>query len=144
MLDRRTVRVLFTALTFALVITVVYIARTVLIIFAFSILFAYLINPVVRVLQKHSLFFKDLKGPHIFQAYLGILVLLAALVHAFAHDLHSQPGAIVRDIPDFAERMASGEIASSFGKSLGWTDARIIRVKTYLQEHRSEIDGAKQ
>lgn len=144
MCDRRTIKILFTTLTFALAVVVVYIARTVFIIFVFSILFAYLMNPVVRVLQKHSLFFKDLKGPHILQAYLGVLVLLAALVHAFAHDLKSQPGAIVRAFPDVAERVASGEIAISFGKSLDWSDTRIATVKTYLQEHRPEIEGAKQ
>jgi len=49
--DRRTASVLLTTLFFALALTIVYIARTVIVIFAFSILFAYLINPIVRFLQ---------------------------------------------------------------------------------------------
>jgi len=59
LLDRRTARVLLTILVFALALAVVYVVRAVIIIFAFSILFAYLINPVVRFLQRHSLFFKN-------------------------------------------------------------------------------------
>src|SRR6266403_217749 len=51
--DRRTASVLLTILLFAIVVAVVYVARTVIAIFAFSILFAYLINPIVRFLQRH-------------------------------------------------------------------------------------------
>jgi predicted PurR-regulated permease PerM len=58
--DRRTLNVLMTTLLFTLVLAIVYVARVVIVIFAFSILFAYLINPIVRFLQSHSLFFKNL------------------------------------------------------------------------------------
>ncbi len=55
--DRRTVNILMTALLFGLMLAIVYAARAIIVIFAFSILFAYLINPIVRFLQRHSLFF---------------------------------------------------------------------------------------
>ena len=58
LLDRRTARTLLTILVFALVLAVAYVARAVIIIFIFSILFAYLIDPVVRFLQRHSLFLR--------------------------------------------------------------------------------------
>ena len=64
---------LLTILLFAIVLAVVYVARTVIVIFAFSILFAYLINPIVRFLQRHSLFFKNLRGPHVVEAYLALI-----------------------------------------------------------------------
>src|SRR6266576_2387556 len=51
--------------------------KGVIVIFAFSILSAYLIDPVVRFLQRHSLFFKNLRGPHVVEAYLTFIVLLA-------------------------------------------------------------------
>jgi predicted PurR-regulated permease PerM len=70
MLDRRTAKVLMTILVFALALAIVYVARTVFIVFIFAILFSYLIDPVVRFLQRHSLFFKNLRGPHILEAYL--------------------------------------------------------------------------
>jgi predicted PurR-regulated permease PerM len=143
MLDRRTIRVLATALAFSLLVALVYIARSVLIVFAFSILFAYLINPAVRVLQRYSLFFKDLKGPHIFQAYLALLILFAFLVHAFAPDFHTRPDAVVGEVPALADQLASGEIATSFGQNLGLTQAQTATLKNYLQQHRSDIESTK-
>jgi predicted PurR-regulated permease PerM len=143
MLDRRTIRILATALAFSLLVAVVYIARTVLIVFAFSILFAYLINPAVRVLQRYSLFFKDLRGPHIFQAYLVFLILFALLVHAFAPEFHTHADALVGEIPALADRLASGEIATSVGQSLRLTHAQIGTRKSYLQQRRSDIESAK-
>ncbi len=47
--DRRTLNILCTILLFAVVLAVVYVARGVLVIFTFAILFAYLIDPVVRL-----------------------------------------------------------------------------------------------
>jgi len=76
--DRRTSNVFLTILLFALVLAVLYVARRVLLIFAFAILFTYLIDPVVRFLQAHSLFFKNLRGPHVVEAYL-VFVIFAAL-----------------------------------------------------------------
>jgi predicted PurR-regulated permease PerM len=143
MLDRRTIRILATALAFSLLVALVYIARTVLIVFAFSILFAYLINPAVRVLQRYSLFFKDLRGPHIFQAYLVFLILLALLVHAFAPEFHAHPDALMGEIPALADRLASGEIATSVGQNLHLTNAQIGALKSYLQQHQSDLESAK-
>ena len=82
--DRRTLNVLFTILLFAVVLAIVYIARAVIVIFAFSILFAYLIDPIVRFLQRHSLFLKNLRGPHVAEAYLALLLLIALIAHVLA------------------------------------------------------------
>jgi predicted PurR-regulated permease PerM len=50
--DRRTVNVLCTILLSTVVLGIIYIARGVLVIFTFSVLFAYLMDPVVRFLQR--------------------------------------------------------------------------------------------
>ena len=72
--DRRTLNVLLTTLLFIVVLGIVYVARGVLVIFAISILFAYLIDPFVQFLQSHSLFFKKLRGPHVLEAYVALLI----------------------------------------------------------------------
>ncbi len=82
--DRRTTEVLLTTLLFAVVLSLVYVARYVIVIFIFAILFAYLIDPVVRFLQRHSLFFRNLRGPHVAEVYLLFLVLIALGAHAVA------------------------------------------------------------
>ena len=49
--DRRSANVLLTILLFAAVLAVAYVARAVIVIFCFAILFAYLIDPIVRFLH---------------------------------------------------------------------------------------------
>ena len=88
--------------------------------------------------------FKSLKGPHILQVYLVFLILLASVFHAFAPEFHGRPGRLVREIPTFADTVASGEIADSVGKNLGWTDAQTFRLRAFLQAHRSNIENVKQ
>lgn len=144
LLDRRTLSVLVTVIAVAIVLDVIYLARAVIVIFAFSILFAYLINPHVKFLQRHSLLFKSLKGPHILQVYLVFLFLLASVFHALAPEFHRPSSSLVREIPTLADNVASGEIADSFGSNLGWTDAQTSRLRAFLQAHRSNIENVKQ
>src|SRR6201985_1689596 len=96
--DRKTASVLLTILLFAIVLAVVYIARTVIVIFAFAILFAYLINPIVRFLQRHSLFFKNLRGPHVLEAYLGLLILIAVGIHGLDPGFFRHAGGLIRGL----------------------------------------------
>src|SRR6476620_2763877 len=97
--DRRTLHVLLTALLFAVTLAIIYIARTVIVIFAFSILFAYLINPIVRFLQRHSLFFKNLRGPHVLEAYLALIAFTMLLSHGLFPDLRKSAGQLLVAIP---------------------------------------------
>src|SRR5215472_6309948 len=139
--DRRTLNVLMTALLFTLVLAIVYVARSVIVIFAFSILFAYLINPLVRFLQSHSLFFKNLRGPHIAEAYLAFVILIAVLVHALAPGLLKDKGRYLSEIPAQVDRIATGEIARDIAARYGWNQAQELRLKTFLAQHEGAIRG---
>src|SRR5215467_3206777 len=114
--DRRTVNVLLTVLLFATVLAVAYIARAVLVIFCFSILFAYLINPVVRFLQRHSLLFRNLRGPHVVEAYLALLILVAVLAYTLAPASLGRAGRLMRELPALSDRLATGEVATEMGR----------------------------
>ena len=139
--DRRTASVLLTILLFTLGIAVIYIARTVIIVFAFSILFAYLINPIVRFLQRNSLFFKNLRGPHVLKAYLAVVIVVGVVSHGLAPDLHKNPGQSLDRLNALADRVSTGEIADDLGSGFGWTESQVTRVKTLLQRHRSTIES---
>src|SRR6202045_1004483 len=97
--DRRTASALLTILLFAIVLVVVYVARAVIVIFAFSILFAYLINPVVRFLQRHSLFFKNLRGPHVLEAYLAFLIFAALAAQGLAPLVSTRADKLFKESP---------------------------------------------
>lgn len=139
--DRKTVNVLLTVLLFAAVLAVAYIARAVLVIFCFSILFAYLIDPVVRFLQRNSLFFRNLRGPHVAEAYLALLIVVVLLVHSLAPGSLGRAGRFLRQLPALSDRLATGEIAREMGHNYGWSDDRTLRVKTFLVRHSSSIQS---
>ena len=140
--DRRTVNVLLTILLFATVLVIAYIARAVIVIFCFAILFAYLIDPVVRFLQSHSLLFKNLRGPHIAEAYLALLLLLGLIVYALAPGSFGRTAATLQQIPVVAERLSTGEFATDLGSKYEWSDTQTVRVKTFLVQHHSVIQNA--
>jgi predicted PurR-regulated permease PerM len=139
--DRRTVDVLLTILLFSMALVIAYIARTVIVIFCFAILFAYLIDPVVRFLQNHSLLFKNLRGPHIAEAYLALLLVLGLIVYALAPGSFSRTAATVQQIPVVAERLSTGEFASDLGSKYGWSDTQTAHAKTFLVQHHSVIQN---
>jgi predicted PurR-regulated permease PerM len=141
MLDRRTAKVLMTILVFALALAIVYVARAVFIVFIFSILFAYLIDPVVRFLQRHSLFFKNLRGPHILEAYLGFLILIAVAIHGMDPGFFRHAGTLIRGLPAFSEQISTGEVATKLGEKYGWTDVQQLRLKSFLIQHHERIRG---
>ncbi len=140
--DRRTASALLTILLFAIVLAVVYVARTVIVIFAFSILFAYLINPIVRFLQRHSLFFKNLRGPHVLEAYLALIVFTLLLSHGLFPQFRKSAGQLLAAIPTLTDRVSSGEIASNLGSNLGWADEQADQIRIFLQRHRANVERA--
>ena len=140
--DRRTVNILCTTLLFAVVLAIVYVARGVLVIFAFSILFAYLIDPVVRFLQRHSLIFRNLRGPHVAEAYLCLLILIPLAIHLVAPGSLGKTTKLVKQMPAFIAGISTGEIAAQIGAKYGWSEPQQQRVKSLLVQRKASIEGA--
>jgi predicted PurR-regulated permease PerM len=120
---------------------IIYLARTVIIIFAFSILSAYFIDPVVRFLQRHSLFFKDLRGPHVLATYVAFILLGVLVAVKSAPGLLENPSHFVNAMSAETDKVLTGAIADDLANQLGWSDAQAARVRTFLQQHRSDIAG---
>ena len=139
--DRRTLKVLLTILFFAVVCATLYAARFILLIFIFAILFAYLIDPVVGFLQRHSLFFKDLRRPAVVEVYLILLLLTAFAGHAVAPQLISINSKIVGTLPVMIEDLSTGDIATTVGQKYGWSEAEERGLKAFLARHREDTDN---
>jgi predicted PurR-regulated permease PerM len=136
--DRRTVDVLMTILLFAVGLAIVYIARSVIVIFAFSILFAYLIDPVVRFLQRHSLFFKNLRGPHVAEAYLAFLILIALIAYGLAPAIRDST-ARLSQLPALMEDLSTGNVSKEVSDGHEVSDPKALRLRSFLAKHRSSI-----
>ena len=139
--DRKTVGVLLTTLLFVAVLGIIYLARTVLIVFCFSILFAYLIDPVVSFLDRYSFLHRKTRGIHIAEVYLGLLIFVALTVYVLVPQAR-RPGAFLRNIATFGDRLGSGEVATEMGQTNGWSEERTLRAKQFLTSHRETIQKA--
>jgi predicted PurR-regulated permease PerM len=139
--DRRTANILLTILLFAAVFAILYAARRVLLIFVFAILFAYLIDPVVSFLQRHSLFSRNLRGPHVVEVYLAFLLLLVFAGHALAPRLVSINSKLFRTVPVVIEGLSNGEVAAQVGHKYGWSESQEQRLSTFLIEHEDQIQS---
>ena len=138
-LDRKTVKVLLTMLLFGSVLVILYMARSVLAIFCLSILFAYLIDPVVSFLDRYSFLQKKARGVHIAEAYLAVLILVAGTVYVLIPQASSRPGVFLRNVASFSDRLGSGEIATEVGQRNGWSEEQTLRAKEFLTSHRETI-----
>jgi predicted PurR-regulated permease PerM len=139
--DRRISSIVLTILLFAALLAILYLARHTIVIFVFAIEFAYLIEPFIEFLQRHALFYKNLKGPHIVTAYLAILILVAMLAHGIAPGLSRHAGTLVREVPKLVDELSTGEVATRLASKYQWTDEQELRLKTFLLNHREDIQG---
>ena len=139
--DRRTVNVFCTILLFTVALAIVYVARSVLVIFTFSILFAYLIDPVVRLIQRHSFVFRNLRGPHVAEAYLFFLILIPLVIHFMAPGSLGKTTKLARQMPAFVADISTGEIATQIGTKYGWSEPQQQRFKSLLVQRHADIEG---
>ena len=139
--DRRTVDVLLTTLLFMGVCSLVYSARRVILVFVVAILFAYLINPIVRFLERHSLFSRNLRGPAVVEVYLPLLILIAIPAHSLVPALLRQANTLIETAPALLSGQSPGEFVTEVGGRYGWTDVQELRLRMFLARHREEMES---
>ena len=139
--DRRTVDVLLTILFFAMVCVAVYCARRILLVFVLAVFFAYLINPVVMFLQRHSFFFRNLRGPAVVEVYVAFVILIALLGHGLAPSLARNTAKLVDEIPIFLDGLSTGDIATELGDKYDWSKEQEVRVREFLGRHKVDVQA---
>jgi predicted PurR-regulated permease PerM len=137
--DRRTTDVVLTIALLLLVSAIAYSARRILLIFVFAVFFAYLINPVVKFMQRHSLFFRNLRGPAVVEVYISLVLLIAAGGYAFAPKIATNTAKLVDEVPVVLDGLATGDIATQLASEYRWNQATALRVRTFLVRHRGGI-----
>jgi predicted PurR-regulated permease PerM len=133
--DARTGRILFTALTFLLVLAFLYGARETITLYLFAIFFAYLVDPIVSRLQK------PLRGRGItilvfYILFLGVLVGLGFLL---GPRVAEEGRSLIRSLPTLLDRMASGQFVVDLAHNEGWDQASQHHIQQFFMNHRNEI-----
>jgi len=139
--DRRTANVLLTILFFAVVCATVYYARRVILVFILAVFFAYLIDPVVKFLQRHSLIVRNLRGPAVVEVYLALLVLVALLGYTLAPGIARNTVKVIDEVPVLIDGLSTGDIVAQLGGKYGWSEAQEFRLRAFLARHKDEVQG---
>ncbi len=139
--ERRTVDILLTTALLTAVGVAVYCARRVILMFVFAILFTYLIDPVVKFLQRHSLFFRNLRGPAVVEVYLTFVLLMALAGYTFAPSLATSTARVLDEAPTFLNSLSTGDIASDLRGKYGWSEAQELRFRAFLARHKQDIQS---
>ena len=139
--ERRTVDIWLTTALLTSVGVGLYCARRVILIFVFSILFTYLLDPVVKFLQRHSLLFRNLRGPAVVEVYLALVLLIAFAGYRFAPSMSKNAARAMDEVPAFLNSLSTGDIASDLRGEYGWSEAQEVRLRAFLAQHRQGIQS---
>jgi predicted PurR-regulated permease PerM len=137
LLDARTARVILTILFVAAGLAFVWAAWRVLVAFLFAILFAYLINPTVRLLMRRL---RLTRGQAIAAVYLVIFAGLAALLLFIGPGMVHEATKFANTLPDLYQRVATGQIAWQLGAEHGWSYDTRVKIQQFLVAHSSDIN----
>jgi predicted PurR-regulated permease PerM len=137
--DRGTANVVLTTLFIAGLCAAAYCARRIILIFIFAIFFAYLIDPVVKFLQRHSLFFRNLRGPAVVEVYVSIMILLALVAYSFTPAVARNTVKAMDQAPVLLDRLSTGDIATDLRGKYAWTEEQELRLRFFLVTHKEEI-----
>ncbi len=139
-LDSRTLRVLLTAVIFAVGFSFLYFARHTLVAFLFAIFFAYLLDPAVSHLER----WVRGRGRAIAIIYAALVILVGTFFFFVGPQLGHQAARLGETAPTLIENIGSGKIATQIGNEHGWSKSTIAQAEAFLRNHRDEISSLAQ
>jgi predicted PurR-regulated permease PerM len=135
-LDRRTVSILFTILTFAGVLSLLWLARLPVIVFIFAVFFAQLLEPIV---QRFESWWRISRGKAVAVTYLAMIGGLLIFGATVGPKIIQQGQRLSETLPSLLENVKSGNIAREFGGQHGWSYQNQVRIQQWLVGHQDDI-----
>jgi len=136
LLDKNTLRILFTVLTTASLLAFVWLARKPLLAFLFAMLFAYMLDPLITLLQRWT---HSSRGIAIAAVYVAMLAALLTVGLAEGPRVAEEGRHLSEAAPELYNRVVSGNIAMQMGKARGWSVGTQARVQQFIVGHRDEV-----
>ncbi len=135
MIDRRTLSSLFTIAVVAATIGIVYAARHTVIAIIFAIFLAYILEPIVGLMQK----WLRTRNRAVAGTYLALLVGIGLVALTTGPRIVHEVQRLNAQLPDLLENVGNGRIAWSLGDEHAWSDATKARVQEMLADNRETI-----
>jgi predicted PurR-regulated permease PerM len=136
LLDTKTLRILFTILTVASLLAFAWLARKPLLAFLFAMLFAYLLDPLITLVQKWT---KGSRAIAIAIVYVALLAALLTVLVAAGPAVVEEGRHLSEAAPELYNRVASGSIAFQVGRARGWSEPTQARVQRFIVGHRDDV-----
>jgi len=138
-LDDRTGNVVTTVAFFAAAATVLYLARGAFFVLLLSLFFAYLLEPAVTLVQRHSRLGRGNRTWAIAQVYLIGTLVLGSIGYAFGPHVAAQMKSLKADVPEILEGLSSGTAPATLGARHGLTGPQQKWIQDWLARHRDLI-----
>jgi predicted PurR-regulated permease PerM len=140
-LDDRTGNIVTTVVLFAIAAAILYLARGAFFILLLSLFFAYLLEPAVTLLQRHSRLGPKSRTWAIAQVYLIATVVLGGLGYVFGPHLLAQMKSLNAAAPQILESISSGRAGATLGRTHGLSAAQQAWIQNWLARHHDLIAG---
>jgi len=137
-LDDRAGNVVTTVALFMAVAAILYMARGAFLILLLSLLFAYLLEPAVAMLE-HSRLGRKNRTWAIVEVYTVGTLVVGSMAYEFGPHLAAQMRSLNAAVPAILEGLSSGRTAASLGASHGLTAAQQLRIQDVLARHHDFI-----
>ena len=134
-LDNRAGNVVTTVAVFVIGATILYLARGAFLILLLSILFAYLLEPAVTLVQQHSPLGRKKRTPAIAQVCVIGALVLGTLAYEFGSRGVAQINNLKVDLPEILEDLSSGKGVPEKAGQHGLTAAQQLRIENLLARH---------
>ncbi len=141
-LDDRAGNVVTTVALFAVAASILYLARGAFFILLLSLLFAYLLEPAVTFVQRHSRLGRGSRTWAIVQVYLMATLVVGGFGYALGPHLVAQMKSLNAAVPQLLEDLSSGRAAATLGERHGLSPAQQLSIHSWLASHRDLMGRA--
>ena len=139
--DARAARITWTILVILGGLGLIYAMRRVIILVAFSLFFAYLLFPLVRLAQRWLLPIRSLA---IAAVYVIILAALGGAGVVIGPRLTTDAQSLAEKLPDMSKQIQSGEIVGNVLRPHGWESREIAEIEELIRTQTGQIIGYAQ
>ncbi len=136
LLEKNTLRILFTILAMVALLGFMWLARKPLLVFLFAMLFAYLLEPLITLLQRWT---RCGRGVAIAITYVAIFAGLLIVGLVVGPRVVDEGRVLSDSAPELYNKVANGTIAFQVGKARGWSEERQARAQQFIVEHREDV-----
>jgi predicted PurR-regulated permease PerM len=138
-IDDRTGNVVTTVALFLIVATVLYVARGAFFVLLLSLLFAYLLEPAVVFVQRHSRLDKQNRAWAIAQEYLVGALVLGSLGYELGPRVAAQIKSLNAALPQIVQDLSSGKTSADLGAKHGVSADEQRRINDWLAGNHALI-----